>query len=159
MSFALWIVLTSFAADYTCTPQCDVNEVCTAIGKCVTPCIPACTDGATCNDDGMCVGGKPIGRPISSPNVGDGKLCVERRQKDAAARVRWSVIIDGRSAGGLQGGTEQCFEADPGTHTVVVTYVDPTTQARSEASKSVTVSPNGTVRVAVTSSGKDIVFE
>ncbi len=31
------------------------NEVCTPAGRCVTPCIPACTADATCNADGVCV--------------------------------------------------------------------------------------------------------
>jgi hypothetical protein len=160
MAFALWMALTAFADERTCTPACDIDEVCTPAGRCVTPCIPACTGDATCNADGVCVTPATDMRTTGTPaNVGAGKLCVERRQKDSVARVRWSVLIDGRVAGGLRGGTEQCFETDPGTRTVVVTYVDPTTGARPQASKTVQVTPNGTVHVAVASSGTNIVFE
>jgi hypothetical protein len=159
MTFLLWIALTA-SAERNCMPACDVNEICTVSGKCITPCIPACTDGQSCNGDGVCVGEKNIGAStIKSPNVGEATLCVERLSKDEVARTRWSVLIDGKTAGGLSGGTKECFETEPGTHQVVVTYLDPISGARPRAEKSVTMAPNGTVNVAVTSSGKDIVFQ
>ena len=166
MSFVLWIALTAFAAERTCTPSCDTNEVCTATGKCVTPCIPPCEGDAKCNSDGKCVGGTALGGPIgtpnvgaSSPNVGGATLCVERTTKDTVQRVTWSVLIDGRVAGGVAGGTEACFDTEPGRQTVVVMYNDPSTGAKSRAEKTVQIAPGGTVKVAVASSGKNIVFK
>ena len=164
LSFAIWMAIVggANAEERTCTPACDVNEVCTAAGKCVTPCIPACTNGKTCNADGMCEPSKKMGESNIEPpssNVGGGKVCVERRQKDATARTSWAVSIDGKTVGGLRGGTKQCFASEPGRHTLVVSYVDPMTRDQSKASTTVQVTPGRTVSVAVTARGSDIVFQ
>jgi hypothetical protein len=165
--FALWMAILghAFAAgtQADCTPACDVNEVCTASGKCVTPCIPACTNGKTCNADGVCEASKKMGdssiQAPKSTSTGGGKLCVTRLHKDTSARTSWAVAVDGRTVGGLRGGTKQCFNTDPGRHTVVVSYVDPYTRDRSRAQKTVQVTMGKTTSVSVNARGDDIYFQ
>jgi hypothetical protein len=162
-AFAFWIALAprAEAKNPQCSPACDVNEVCTPAGRCVTPCIPACQAGTTCDANGMCVDSGAFAPKAAAPitTVGGAKLCVARRPNETAPRVRWSVLIDGRIAGGVAGGSEQCFDAEPGRRTVVVMYVDPPTGARQEASKTVEIGPSGSVHVTVAASGSNIVFE
>jgi hypothetical protein len=167
LSFALWMAIVGRAVaagtEADCTPACDVNEVCTSSGRCITPCIPACTNGKTCNADGQCEPSKKLGEssiePPKSSNVGGAKICVERRHKDAKARNTWTVTIDGKTVGGLRGGTKQCFNTDPGRHDVMVSYLDPFTKDRSRATKTVQATMGRTTSVAVTARGDDIVFQ
>jgi len=166
LSFAIWMAFVrgAFGAgvEADCTPACDVNEVCTSSGRCVTPCIPACTNGKTCNADGQCEPSKKLGESTIEPpksSTGGGKVCVERRQRDTKARTSWAVAIDGRTVGGLRGGTKQCFTTPPGRHDIVVSYVDPLTRDRSRAQTTVQVTPGRTTSVAVTARGDDIVFQ
>jgi hypothetical protein len=158
---ALFLSLAAFAEEPTCSPACAEDEVCTPAGRCVTPCAPPCGPGFTCNASGTCVeAGGDVPRTTSTPsNVGAAQVCVARQPTETGARVRWSVLIDGRIAGGLTPGGEQCFDSEPGTRTVKVMYVDPSTGARPEASKTVQLAPSGTVHVAVASRGTAIVFE
>ena len=167
LSFAIWVATVGRASaagvQADCTPACDVNEVCTSSGRCVTPCIPACTNGKTCNANGMCEPSKKMGEgtiePPKSSNVGGAKVCVERRSRDTKARTSWAVAIDGRTVGGLSGGSKQCYTTPPGRHTIVVSYVDPFTRDRSRAQTTIQVAPGRTASVAVAAKGDDIVFQ
>jgi hypothetical protein len=165
MAFVLWMALAAFAEEPKCSPACDVGEVCTPAGRCVTPCTPPCEAGSRCNANGECVAGESAGPPpvrtttTSAANVGAAQVCVARQANESAPRVRWSVLIDGRIAGSLNSGAQQCFDTDPGTRTVKVMYVEPSTGARPEASKTVQVAPNATVHVSVASSGTNVVFQ
>ena len=166
LSFAIWMATVggAFAAgvEADCTPACDMNEVCTASGRCVTPCIPACTNGKTCNADGQCEPSKKLGESTIEPpksSTGGGQVCVTRTHKDTKARTSWAVAIDGRTVGGVSGGSKQCYNTQPGRHTVVVSYVDPFTRDRSRAQTTIQVATGRATAVVVTAKGDDIVFE